>query len=161
MVSRAQRVNLDPLQRRVFQAMSEGNSNEYGYGHVIRVHNMAQNDDERAVAMCHDVVEDGFATYEHLHSWGLSQIQIGAVEILTRYEDQTYDAYVTRLLKWCDMPRNQDEGRLALNVKTYDIFDHLSPHRNDYGGHPLSHRAALRYTNTLQRIMYYRAEHKL
>lgn len=112
------------LTRQVYQAMLAGNSDDYGYGHINRVAYQAVTESEKRVALCHDVVEDEFASYYDLRSWGLTETEINAVHLLNRTDSGlTYQEYIDRLVAHKDT----DYGRIAIAVKCYDIFDHLSP----------------------------------
>lgn len=113
------------LPHRVFDAMRKGGSGEYGFGHIVRVSEYATTFDEYVVALMHDCVEDGFATYDNLATMGLTSHQIAAVQLLTRVEGQTYKDYIKTLTEAYNTP----EGKLALRVKQYDIYDHLHPDR--------------------------------
>jgi hypothetical protein len=148
------------IRDKVRAAMKGGGSDFYGYDHIDRVAIMARTDDEYVVAICHDVVEDGFATFSDLEFWGVTELQLHALQLLCRDDTMSYDAYVGLMIDLAAYSDTQEHARLALTIKTYDIFDHLSPHRNDDEGRQLSFRAAMRYTTALQRIMYARADLK-
>lgn len=76
---------------------------------------------EVAVALLHDLVEDDYAT------WGeITQLLgddanelVPALKLLTRDSKTSYAEYIDGIVK--------SGNRLAINVKLYDIFDHLHP----------------------------------
>ncbi len=93
--------------------------------HMYLVADYARTFEEYIVALCHDVVEDGLASYEDLETWGLTDEQIEAVFYLTRVANERYDEYIDTL---CSSALFGFSGaRLALNVKYYDLCDHLHP----------------------------------
>lgn len=89
--------------------------------HALRVATYAQNMHEYQVAMCHDLLEDGLATYEQL--WmNLGLFLAGSVRTLSRdKQSESYEQYIERVA------RSRDP--IAMAVKLYDLFDHLHPER--------------------------------
>lgn len=92
--------------------------------HVLRVVE-AVSDEAKAVAALHDVLEDA-----DLHRWdsigedaGLSESELGAVELLTRLEGVTYAQYIDNILNGPGYPAHVP--RLAREVKLVDLRDNL------------------------------------
>ena len=73
------------------------------------------------VALCHDLIEDEYATWGQLTQLGLSFEEVEAVGLLTRLENQTYKHYISDIIA----ARDTIPGQFALTVKTCDIADHL------------------------------------
>jgi (p)ppGpp synthase/HD superfamily hydrolase len=112
--------------------------------HPWRVAHMAQTRDEYIVALLHDVIEDGQATWASLGSpsLGLSVAQVHAINLLTRCDPQmeSYEAYIDRIC--------QSGDALAMTVKLYDLWDHLHPmNRAGY-----TRKRINRYTNAIEQI---------
>lgn len=90
------------------------------FEHLRRVASMAPWDCVK-VAWLHDAVEDTDATVEDLRRRGLSVVEADALERLTRCEEETYAAYIGRLI--------EGRGRgvwIACRVKEADLLDNLS-----------------------------------
>jgi len=90
--------------------------------HPIKVmHYLRSEDDElKAIAVLHDVVEDTEVTLEHLAAWGMSERIIAGVRAMTKLPEQTYDDYLAQILlnpdailvKMADLRHNSDIRRL-------------------------------------------------
>jgi hypothetical protein len=112
--------------------------------HPWRVADMAQTRDEYIVALLHDLIEDGLATWASLGSprLGLTLTQFTAIRLLTRVDPQleSYEAYIERIC--------QSGDALAMTVKLYDLWDHLHPmNRAGY-----TRKRINRYTNAIEQI---------
>jgi (p)ppGpp synthase/HD superfamily hydrolase len=94
--------------------------------HPIRVMLRVHTDEERIVAMLHDVVEDSPFTIEDLRRLGFADVVIDAVEALTKGPDEhgTDEGYfrfveraarhpVARSVKLADLEDNMDLSRIA------------------------------------------------
>ena len=71
---------------------------------------------EKLVAILHDVVEDSDWTLEQLANEGLPAPAIAALDCLTRRPEETYDAFIDRVLT----------NSLAIRVKRYDLEDNMN-----------------------------------
>ncbi|WP_431785885.1 HD domain-containing protein [Paenibacillus lactis] len=83
--------------------------------HPLRVMHMMESEDEKIVAVLHDVIEDTDVTYGDLLKEGFSHEVIKAVRALTRQENETYMEFIHRCKK----------NDLACKVKIQDIYDNL------------------------------------
>jgi len=80
-----------------------------------------QTDEERLVAVLHDVVEDSDVTLDDLRRQGYGERIVAAVDHLTRREGESYDDFVARAaadplaraVKVADLEDNLDTTRLA------------------------------------------------
>lgn len=111
--------------------------------HPPRLAALAQTDDEIAVALLHDVLEDELASQDQVADLlgGTNDPRMRAVLTLTRDKlMESYDEYLQRVI--------DSRDRLAIAVKMYDLFDHIMPNRlgNIGPGH------AKKYTDALQQI---------
>ena len=88
--------------------------------HPLRMMLRMRQDEERIVAVLHDVVEDSDWTLDDLRREGFSEVVVEAVDALTRREDETYEAFVERAgryplarqVKLADLEDNMDVTRL-------------------------------------------------
>lgn len=87
--------------------------------HPLRVMHAVATDDERVVAVLHDVVEDSAVTLEDLRRAGFAATVIEAVDALTRRHGETYEAYVGRTAAIA----------LARRVKVADLDDNMALRR--------------------------------
>ncbi|MBZ4414923.1 HD domain-containing protein [Myxococcus sp. RHSTA-1-4] len=88
--------------------------------HPLRVMMRLETDEERTVAILHDVVEDTPWTLERLRERGYPAPVLSALDALTKREGETYEAFVERLrpdalarrVKLADLEDNMDVRRL-------------------------------------------------
>lgn len=83
--------------------------------HPLRLMARARTDDERIVALLHDVVEDSEWTLDALAAEGFPSHIVQAVDCLTHRNGEDYDAFITRVLT----------NPLAVRVKLLDIEDNM------------------------------------
>lgn len=83
--------------------------------HPIRVANRCLTDEEKIVALLHDVIEDSNITSSDLLSYGFPRTIVDAVLSVTRNEDESYEDFVKR-------SRLNPIGR---QVKIHDLEDNL------------------------------------
>lgn len=76
-------------------------------------------DDERIVAVLHDVVEDSNITLDDLLKLGFSEEIVSALDCLTKREGEPYSEFLDRV----------STNALARAVKIEDIRDNLDPAR--------------------------------
>ena len=89
--------------------------------HPLRVMMRLETDEERTVAILHDVVEDTPWTLERLRAAGYPEAVLSALDALTRRDGETYEAFIERLrpdalarrVKLADLEDNMDVRRLA------------------------------------------------
>lgn len=89
--------------------------------HPLRLMLKLETEEERTVAVLHDVVEDTPWTLERLRALGYPEPVLRALEGLTRREDETYEAFIERLrpdalacrVKLADLEDNMDVRRLT------------------------------------------------
>ena len=91
--------------------------------HSIRVGELAsrQGADYATVGLLHDMLEDSDVTLDELRTVGVTEVELAAIELLTR-GDESYEDYVAEIAN--------SEDRLALSVKLCDLLDHLDPSIN-------------------------------
>lgn len=108
-------VDIEAIRARVRELVAEED-----WEHVCAVARFAERPREEAVALLHDVYEDGLMTGEELRL--LAPVPVAeAVLLLARRGDEPYVAYLGHLVA--------SKNVLALTVKVYDLMDHLLPRR--------------------------------
>ena len=88
--------------------------------HPLQVAAEMTTDEEKAVALLHDIIEDTDVTASELLAKGLSAVVVEAVEALTKKTDQNYAAYLAGVkknrlataVKLADLKHNSDLSRL-------------------------------------------------
>ena len=88
--------------------------------HPIFVASQVDSEEERAVALLHDVIEDSSVTAEELLNAGLPETVVTAVQILSKKKGQDYQTYLktvksnplARAVKLADLKHNSDLLRL-------------------------------------------------
>ena len=89
--------------------------------HPLFVASLVDTQEEKAVALLHDVLEDSPYTAEELILAGLPETVVSAVQILTKKKGQDYQQYlelvksspIARRVKLADLKHNSDLTRLA------------------------------------------------
>lgn len=84
--------------------------------HPIRVMHAMSNDQEKIVAILHDVVEDSDWTFERLKKEGFEDSVIESLRCVTKYsEEEDYQEFIRRAAT----------NKIATKVKMADIEDNL------------------------------------
>jgi (p)ppGpp synthase/HD superfamily hydrolase len=83
--------------------------------HLLRVRLRMKTNDERIVALLHDVVEDTKYTLEDFRKAGYSQKILRSLDYLTKRDGEEYDQFIKRV----------KHNPLARKVKIADIEDNL------------------------------------
>ena len=94
--------------------------------HPLYVANQVKTEQEKAVALLHDVIEDSDVTADDLLASGLSNEVVAAVQILTKKKGQSYQEYLekvksnnlARIVKLADLKHNSDLSRLKSVTNT-------------------------------------------
>ena len=96
--------------------------------HPIYVASQVDSEEEKAVALLHDVIEDSPFTAEELLLAGLPETVVTAVQILSKKKGQDYQTYLktvksnplARAVKLADLKHNSDLSRLE-NITDKDL----------------------------------------
>ena len=88
--------------------------------HPIFVASQVDSEEEKAVALLHDVIEDSSVTAEELLNAGLPETVVTAVQVLSKKKGQDYQTYLktvksnplARAVKLADLKHNSDLSRL-------------------------------------------------
>ncbi|BDS56844.1 GTP pyrophosphokinase [Streptococcus pneumoniae] len=94
--------------------------------HPLYVASQVNTEQEKAVALLHDVIEDSDITAADLFASGLSNEVVIAVQILTKKKGQSYQEYLgkvksnnlARVVKLADLKHNSDLSRLKSVTNT-------------------------------------------
>lgn len=89
--------------------------------HPIRVSQEVSGDDERVVALLHDLIEDTDTTLEEIENLFSKEVA-EAVDALTHRKGESYHDYIVRVSK----------NKMAKEVKIADISDNLSDAPSDH-----------------------------
>ena len=84
--------------------------------HPLRLMAKMDTEEEMAVALLHDVIEDSDYTVEALLNNGIPYDVVTAVECLTKVDGESYEGFVARAAK----------NKLAAKVKKADIEDNIN-----------------------------------
>ena len=100
--------------------------------HPLFVASLVDTQEEKAVALLHDVLEDSPYTAEELILAGLPETVVTAVQVLTKKKGQDYQQYlelvksnpIARCVKLADLKHNSDLSRLAtITEKDMERFE--------------------------------------
>ncbi len=84
--------------------------------HPLRIMAKMETEEEMAVALLHDVIEDSDITAEDLIKAGIPESVTDAVSLLSKLKGETYDQFMDRVL----------QNSLASKVKKADIEDNIN-----------------------------------
>tara|TARA_B100001250_G_scaffold359413_1_gene336267 strand:+ start:818 stop:1339 length:522 start_codon:yes stop_codon:yes gene_type:complete len=84
-------------------------------GHPIRVMKKMVYEDEKIVAVLHDIVEDTDITLQDLRDMGYNSMIVNAIDCLSKRDGESYDDFIERTLT----------DTLACIVKLGDIEDNM------------------------------------
>ncbi|HEY0603084.1 MAG TPA: HD domain-containing protein [Herpetosiphonaceae bacterium] len=87
--------------------------------HPLRMMAQMRGEDERIVAVLHDLIEDTDWTLDQLRAEGFSGDVLAAIDCLTRRDDESYEAFIERAR----------ENELARKVKLADLEDNMDLRR--------------------------------
>jgi len=84
--------------------------------HPLRLMNRMESDEEMAVALLHDVIEDSEMSEQDLLNEGIPTKVVEAVKCLTKGSGEDYDEFISRVSK----------NELASEIKIVDIEDNIN-----------------------------------
>ncbi|HEY0735347.1 MAG TPA: HD domain-containing protein [Herpetosiphonaceae bacterium] len=87
--------------------------------HPLRMMAQMRGEDERIVAVLHDLIEDTEWTLDQLRAEGFSDDVLEAIDCLTRRDDESYEAFIERA----------SHNELARKVKLADLEDNMDLRR--------------------------------
>ncbi len=132
----------------ILLSLFEGDLDKGGYPyalHLLQVYKNVNTEEEKIVALLHDVIEDKKVTKEELFEIGFPEKQVDDVVILSRIRPLEYVDYIDRIVK--------NGSREALHVKLADLKNNMDisrikdPTLKDY------ERIEKRYTPSYEKIL--------
>ena len=89
--------------------------------HPLRLMLAMSTEEERIVAVLHDIVEDTPINLDDLRTEGFGEKIVGAIECVTKQDGEDYDSFIERIsenplataVKLADLEDNMDLSRLA------------------------------------------------
>ncbi len=114
-----------------------------GVFHPLRVMLDCNNIKEQKVAIIHDTIEDTQATISDLHTLGIDQEIIDAVDAISKRENEEYTDYLRRV----------KANDLAKTVKIVDLRDNLAPNRQYRLDPDKQQRLKLKYRLALEFLL--------
>ncbi|MCH1643116.1 GTP pyrophosphokinase [Paenibacillus timonensis] len=84
--------------------------------HPLAVMNRVATIEEKIVAVLHDVVEDTEITLDHLRGSGFTEEIVGAIRLLTRSEEDSYEEFILKAA----------QNTISRNVKIADIEENMN-----------------------------------
>lgn len=104
--------------------------------HPLYVASQVKTEQEKAIALLHDVLEDSDITVADLLAYGLSNKVVTAVQTLTKKKGQSYQEYLekvksnnlARVVKLADLKHNSDLSRLK-SVSNTD-YERVEKYKN-------------------------------
>lgn len=137
-------VNLDELREKAMQiaikvhrGQVDKGGNDYIY-HPIRVSDSCNSEEEKIVALLHDIIEDGDVTADYLLMQGFPRDIVDAIISVTRNKDEDYFDFIQRCkanaigckVKIADLEDNMDITRL--NELTGKDIERLKEYHKAY-----------------------------
>ena len=83
--------------------------------HPLRLMNQVESEDEKIVAVLHDIVEDTDVSLDDLRDEGFSEEVLSAIECVTKQDGEDYDSFIERI----------SFNPLAVKVKLADLEDNM------------------------------------
>ncbi|MBF0127045.1 MAG: GTP pyrophosphokinase [Magnetococcales bacterium] len=90
--------------------------------HPLRLMLRLEQDEERIIAVLHDVVEDTPVTFAELERMGFSPAVMETLDRLTHRKEESYDAYLQKILP----------HPVARKIKMLDLEDNMDIRRLDH-----------------------------
>ena len=109
--------------------------------HPLRLLFKAKSNEERIIAVLHDVIEKSNITLADLKNKGFDQNIISAIDSLSRRRSESYIDYIERLM----------QNRISVKIKLLDLADNIKIHseNNDNGIYDAKIK---KYKNALKQI---------
>lgn len=110
--------------------------------HALRMVDRVDTQDEKIIAVLHDVVEEGGCSFQELKREGFSQTVLEGVDVLTRRPNMKYFDYIDDIstnamaakVKLAELAENKDQDRVnKLSFQTYTLEKRLERVRKMLG----------------------------
>jgi len=102
--------------------------------HALRMMDRVDTEEEKMIAVLHDVVEEGGCSFHDLREQGFSQAVLEGVDIMTRRPNMKYFDYIDDIstnamaakVKLAELAENKDQDRVnKLSFRTYTLEKRL------------------------------------
>ena len=109
--------------------------------HPLRLLIKAKSNEERIIAILHDVIEKTNISLEDLKNKGFDQNIISSIDSLSRRRSESYIEYIERLM----------QNKISVKIKLLDLADNIKIHsENNYNG--IYDAKIVQYKNALKQI---------
>ena len=109
--------------------------------HPLRLLIKAKSNEERIIAILHDVIEKTNISLADLKNKGFDQNIISSIDSLSRRRSESYNEYIERLV----------QNKISVKIKLLDLADNIKIHseNNDNG---INDAKIIQYKNALKQI---------
>lgn len=103
--------------------------------HALRMMDRVDTEEEKMIAVLHDVVEEGGCSFHELKEAGFGQTVLEGVDVLTRRPNMKYFDYIDDIstnpmaarVKLAEVAENKDQDRVnKLSFQTYTLEERLA-----------------------------------
>lgn len=103
--------------------------------HALRMMDRVNTEEEKIIAVLHDVVEEGGCSFHELKEAGFGQTVLEGVDVLTRRPNMKYFDYIDDIstnpmaarVKLAELAENKDQDRVnKLSFQTYTLEERLA-----------------------------------
>ena len=109
--------------------------------HPLRLLIKAKSNEERIIAILHDVIEKTNISLADLRNKGFDQNIISSIDSLSRRRSESYLEYIERLM----------QNKISVKIKLLDLADNIKIHsKNNYNG--IYDAKIIQYKNALKQI---------
>ena len=109
--------------------------------HPLRLLIKAKSNEERIIAILHDVIEKTNISLLDLKNNGFDQNIISSIDSLSRRRSESYIEYIERLM----------QNKISVKIKLLDLADNIKIHsKNNYNG--IYDAKIIQYKNALKQI---------
>ena len=109
--------------------------------HPLRLLIKAKSNEERIIAVLHDVIEKSNISLADLKNKGFDQNIISYIDSLSRRRSESYIEYIERLM----------QNKISVKIKLLDLADNINIHsENNYNG--IYDAKIVQYKNALKQI---------
>ena len=109
--------------------------------HPLRLLVKAKSNEERIIAVLHDVIEKSNITLADLKNKGFDQNIISAIDSLSRRRSESYIDYIGRLM----------QNRISVKIKLLDLADNIKMH-SENNNNGIYDAKIKQYKNALKHI---------
>tara|TARA_B100000575_G_scaffold222409_1_gene182815 strand:+ start:53 stop:478 length:426 start_codon:yes stop_codon:yes gene_type:complete len=89
--------------------------------HPLRLLIKSKNNEERIIAVLHDVIEKSNIRLSDLKNRGFDQNIISSIDSLSRRKSESYSDYIVRIM----------QNRISIKIKLLDLADNIKMHREN------------------------------